>query len=347
MMKYLGVCYVQYFALILLCTGCSELPPRARLSLAPGARSSAAFETHPMQVSVCDDSFSPQGVAPILLMMSNHSITAWTVDAGQISVCRGHAGRCYDGSPSWLPLPADEAARMSPIPLSEGMGEIIEEGGLVATYLAGIGAAGGAFAAYAKGQDESNGFSLGASFGAIIGGFAGSMFEWARLSFVHESKDAGDANEKMKFLALNDRSVLYTDYTSVGYVYFPGQMKHDSADEFTITIPFVRGDPSKDWVTPPNYRFPAEPVYPERYLEVDESPLVCECRIQLPSANCDELFSQGKMMPRLLQRVPLCEAAGHRVDTRNSCGEIASDGVLEAAGGGPATSMMLPKWHWP
>jgi hypothetical protein len=134
----------------------------------------------------------------------------------------------------------------------------------------------------------------------LVGAVVGSAYEFLRLTYAKESLEAGDANEKMKFLALKDRSIIYTGYSAIGYVYFQGRERGDTLTDLTMTIPFVRGDPSKDWMIPPNYTF-TDPttVDPacvsgkcERYKQVDESPLVCECQIKLSSTNTRKLPSK-------------------------------------------------------
>jgi hypothetical protein len=161
--------------------------------------------------------------------MASRSSTAWTVGATQISACEFSLSRrpegksvagCVDIAPSLLTISPEEAAGMPPIPLKEGFTDGVTQAALFASYFAGVGAAGGAFAANAKGQDASNGFALGAACGAVIGVAASVLYELVRLGLPPESKEAGDANEKIKFLALRDRSILYSGYSSVGYVYF-------------------------------------------------------------------------------------------------------------------------------
>jgi len=267
----------------------------------------------------------PPRVLPILVTIASRSSTAWTIDAAQIHACKfslvprsdgKSVTGCDIGAPSRLSLPPEEAARMSPIPLMEGVADGFTQAALFATYFASIGAAGGAFAASGKGGDVSNGFTLGASYGAVIGAAASILYEIVRLGLPPESKAAGDANEKMKFLALRDRSILYSGYLSVGYVYFKSD---ETQGPLAIVIPFVRGDPSKDWVTGPNYTLGHKntPTYQvikgyskqkhvvsqlnvatentdkvdldcltgkgkcERHTQVDESPIVCECDLKL------------------------------------------------------------------
>jgi hypothetical protein len=252
-----------------------------------------------------------------------------------------------------LSLPPEEAARMTPIPGMEALADGFTQASLFATYFAGIGAAGGAFAASSKGGDVSNGFTLGASYGAVIGAAASVLYEFVRLGLPAESKAAGDANEKMKFLALRDRSVLYSGYSSVGYVYFDN---HANPEPLAIVIPFVRGDPSKDWITGPNYALGHKdaPKYQivdehgrekyvvsqfndptkssnkvdtdkvdldcltgkcERHVQVDESPIVCECYLELsPDSACD---SKVKRTPVYCE--PLDRHAFH------SCQDIGND----------------------
>jgi hypothetical protein len=213
---------------------------------------------------------------------------------------------------------------MSPIPLLDGISDELVQAGFFATYFAGVGAAGGAFAANAKGEDVTSGFTLGASWGAVVGAVVGSIYEFARLTYPSESKEAGDANEKMKFLALKDRSILYTDYSAVGYVYFPASEKNEDKPVLSVSIPIVRGDPSKDWITGPNYA-PQETIDVncksgkcERYKATDESPLVCECHVELDSTSkCNSVDwenSKSRMFCNPVDR-----------NDNGSCAEIGND----------------------
>jgi hypothetical protein len=281
-----------YIAIVLAAGGCSlfaEPPPKAYFSWSSPSRN-PAFDAHPVQVSACSgDSLGPE-MTPVLVTIGSRSATAWTVDSSQVSAC---SGTCSGQADAWSSVIPTEAARMAPVSVDDALGDIITQGGVFAAYSAGIGAAGGAFAANAKGEDVSSGFSLGAAYGAVIGGVAGMVYEYLRLTYAHESKDAGDANQKMTFLALQSRSILYTGYTSVGYVYFAKNLDDRSQGPFKINIPFVRGDPSKDWAPPNNFNFPQHtdgknPVAPgpERFKEIDVSPVVCEC--QIPLYRCDE-----------------------------------------------------------
>jgi hypothetical protein len=242
-------------------------------------------------------------------------------------------------SPIQLAILPDEAARMAPIPLWEGIGDEFEQAGFFATYLGAVGAAGGAFAASAKNEDVSNGFALGASYGAVAGAVVGSLYEFFRLTFAKESQEAGDANEKMKFLALSPRSSIYTGYSAVGYVYFQGGERGDTRTNLTITIPFVRGDPSKDWIVPNNYTLAPQDFINcssgrcERYKQADESPVVCECKIRLSSTNTCKLPGQKNKVS--------CTP----IDRQDSgaCSEINDDFFLGGGGDGLSTSPVWPK----
>src|SRR5215813_4296847 len=98
---------------------------------------------------------------------------------------------------------------------------------------------GGAFYSREKDQDASNGFQIGAAYGLLVGLGAGAVFETFRLTEAYETKEAGDANVKMTFLALKDWSILYTNYSTVGYVYFSRSIR-ESDRMPTITIPLIR-----------------------------------------------------------------------------------------------------------
>ncbi len=187
--------------LMVICGSCcylNEFSPKAYLSIPNFATEEYASGTH-VQVAVCSDAPPGQEINPVFVMLSNRSINAWTVDASQVSACQG---TCAGNSAIWLSIPPDEAARIAPIPTLEGAAAVAEAAGLSATYVGATAAAGGAFAAYAKANDISNGFSLGVSYGAIVGAVAGVAYELVRLRYSYETKEAGDANEKMKFLAL-------------------------------------------------------------------------------------------------------------------------------------------------
>jgi hypothetical protein len=348
--------------LVLITNGCSlfnEPPPKAYFSLTAQAKVEPGSEFHPhaVQVSACSDSLSDREVIPVLVMISSRSPTVWTVDAGQISACSSPADNpnqmCL---PTQLAILPDEAARMAPIPLSEGIGDELAQAGFFATYLAAVGAAGGAFAASAKSEDVSNGFTLGASYGAVAGAVVGFFYELFRLTYAKESKEAGDANEKMKFLALNSRSIIYTGYSAVGYVYFQGTEIGDTARDLTITIPFIRGDPSKDWIVPNNYTLTDQRVDPqcggsaagpggshpavpsgncERYKQADESPVVCECKMKLSSTNTCKLNGKKNNVS--------CTPIG-RQDS-GSCSEINDDFFLGGVDDGLPTSPVWPKRH--
>jgi hypothetical protein len=343
--KHLGTIAISEILLLSFCGSCSifqsEPPPRAYFAL-PAAR-----RTQIVQLAACTDSTSSDDtVVPVLVAIANGSQTAWTVDASQISAAiaddagQGSVFTAEEPKQKWLPIPPEEAARMAPVSITDGWAALFDRAGIVATYFAGLGAAGGAFAANEKGESVDNGFDLGAAWGAVIGGVVGTGFEYFRLTYSHETKEAGDANEKMKFLALRDRTTLYTDYSALGYVYFLPNVKEgaDSTHKTEVTIPLVRGDPSKDWVSPPTYNFPDHPgeaecerrrvecenkpasskdecrkdakdceekglppVSSDRYGEFDQSPVVCDCKVELSA--CDNTMKDS---------VVVCSAAGGR-----------------------------------
>jgi hypothetical protein len=346
--------------LVLIANGCglfNEPPPKAYFSLTAQAQEAPGGQLHPhsVQVSVCSDSLSDREVIPVLVMISSRSSTAWTVDAGQISACSSPVGdpnpTC--DSPIQLAILPDEAARLAPIPLWEGIGDELAQAGFFATYLAAVGAAGGAFAASAKNEDVSNGFALGASYGAVAGAVVGSFYEFFRLTFAKESQEAGDANEKMKFLALSPRSSIYTGYSAVGYVYFQGRERGDTPTDLTITILFVRGDPSKDWIIPPNYTFTDPTMVDlacasgkcERYKQADESPVVCKCQMKLSSTNTCTLDGKKRMSSTVRTPPPTNNISCTPIDGRQdsgSCSEIHDDFFLGGGGDGLPTS---PVWQ--
>jgi hypothetical protein len=241
--------------LLSLFTSCSVLqaifkspsPPKAYLSL-PSAPPEG------VQVAACSDRTKHDIVVPVFVAISNGSQTAWTVDASQISAVNPDTP-----DQKWLPIPPEEAARMSPVSWMDGIGATIDRAGIFATYGAGLGAAGGAFYSHENDEDVSNGFQIGAAYGALAGLGLGILYEIARLTLSYETKEAGDANEKMKFLALKDRSILYSNYFAVGYVYFSRNIRDSTDSHSSIVIPLIRGDPSKDWVTAPTYLFPEHP----------------------------------------------------------------------------------------
>ena len=175
-----------------------------------------------LQVAACSDSAGKNPddpIAPVLIAIANGSQTAWTIDASQISVADAekNAGK-------WLPIPAEEAARMAYVNGTDKWALIINRGADFAAFGAGLGAAGGVFAAQARNDAIDNGFELGAAYGAVIGGVAGMAFEYWRLNSAYETEEAGEANEKMKLLALQDQSTLYSNDAKIGYVYFSGDV---------------------------------------------------------------------------------------------------------------------------
>jgi hypothetical protein len=181
---------------------------------------------------------------PVLVSLANRSRTVWSVDAGEISASVSSNSRL------WLPVPADEAARIAPVSTTDGVTAIIDRAGDFGAYAAGLGAAAGAFTAGAKADDVDSGFELGAAFGAALGFVTGGIFEYFRLTRSYETKEAGEANEKMKFLALKGRSTLYSGYSAIGYVYFlpdTGALA-DSSNKIAITIPLLEGNPSNNQV---------------------------------------------------------------------------------------------------
>jgi hypothetical protein len=167
----------------------------------------------------------------------------------------------------------------------------------------------------------------------------------------------------MNFLALKDRSILYSGYSSVGYIYFP---QYINAGEAKLTVPFVRGDPSKDWVSPPTYEFPAHsevklcknkmgcgdkqfnerweatkaPASPDRYQEFDLSPIVCECTISLGECNPRKNNTRAEEGPKYF----LCKAVGGRLDEK-ACATIGSD-VQPAVDNEEPTSDVWPKFDF-
>jgi hypothetical protein len=268
--QYAGSVASLRILLPLICASCTSLTGPGTIFAQPRPRThfslpaSFADDTN-LDAAVCIDApDSDETVVPVLVAMANSSQTAWTVDASQISARAKLDGR------KWLPIPPEEAARMAPVSQMDGLAALIERAGIFATYGAGLGASGGALAADAKGEDVSNGFQLGAAWGAVAGLVGGLIFEYTRLTYSTESKVAGDANEKMKFLALKDRSILYTGYSAVGYLYYSSDIREvgASSQQAKITIPFVRGDPSKDWTSPPTYKFPLEKGTCERLDEI-------------------------------------------------------------------------------
>jgi hypothetical protein len=337
-----------YIAIVLAVGGCSlcaEPPPKAYFSWSSPSRN-PAFDAHPVQVSICSSDSLGSEMTPVLVTMASRSATAWTVDASQVSVC---SDTCSGQADAWLSVPPAEAARMAPVSFDDALGDIITQGGVFAAYSAGIGAAGGAFAANAKGEDVSNGFSLGAAYGAVIGGVAGMIYEYLRLTYAHESKDAGAANEKMMFLALQSRSILYTGYTSIGYVYFAKNLHGRSQGPFKINIPFVRGDPSKDWAPPNNFSFPQHtdkdgknPVAPgpERFKEIDVSPVVCEC--QIPLHRCDV---RSVTKPECKQIKPTASKSEFSIDEGICNSEFGSDFPSNPASGQVQNSPTQSVWR--
>ena len=162
-----------------------------------------------------------------------------------------------------------------------------------------LGAALGAIAAQIGPAPVDNGFELGAASGALLLGAIGLAYEKYRLENAFESKEAGDTNEKLKILALKEKTSLYSDNAVSGYVYFPEKMALSIS---RLTIPLIRGDPSKDWVPPPQFEKKDYEVYSplivgERPKVVDLSPLICKC--QVPLDLCPDKYS-----PYLLKRVP-------------------------------------------
>jgi hypothetical protein len=287
-----------------------------------------------------------------MVMIANPTQTAWTVDASQISAWTVDASKILPAENAQeleLPIPHEEAARMSPMPWFDGVDEVIDRAGVFATYGAGIGAAGGAIAAEAKGEGIDNGFQLGAGYGGVVGLVAGAIVEDLRISLSRETKEAGDANEKMKFLALKDKSILYSGYVTLGYVYFVQPTKELKS----VRILLTRGDPSKDWtIAPSNELFQTSDYCSnashsneecckkrelckripknERWPEFDLSPVVCECPVDLHRCNT----SQNQVA---------CHALGGGRSDSGSCRDIVNlQGVVK---GEPSTTISWPKWH--
>jgi hypothetical protein len=264
---------------------------------------------------------------------------------------------------------------MSPVSWMDGWAALIDRAGTFATYGAGLGAAGGALAANAKANSVDNGFELGAAYGALAGLVGGFIFEDLRLSFSPETKEAGDANEKMKFLALKDKSILYTHYSTAGYVYFSPMIKRTSdwVGILKVTIPLVRGDPSKDWASPMTNAFPKHPgrvsecaqrrvecemkfpsnsdkvqcakdeddcnekglppKAPDRYEEFDLSPVVCACTVYLSPCNLAK------------NDAFICTVAGPQRVPHDPCASITNGISLPEATDAPDTSPVWKKCH--
>ena len=98
-------------------------------------------------------------------------------------------------------------------------------------------------------------------------------YEIYRLDISSESQEAGQANEKMKLLALNDRSTLYQGYSTIGYVYFSNRSSllgaacpRQTHMDMQLRVLVALGDPSKDWGTSITGK-----------IDTYRSPLVCEC----------------------------------------------------------------------
>ena len=229
-----------------------------------------------MQGAVCiDEPSDPSNpILPVLVGLVNDTQFAWTVDSSQIS---SRQWLSQQSSQQWLPIPPEEAARESPVTKLDAAATIADKIGAFGAYGAALGAAGGAFTAGAKGDSIDNGFDLGASFGAVALGGVGAIAEYIRLTRSYETNEAGELNEKMKILALKDKNILYSGYSVIGYVYFPRQIRPSSNIHANITIRFVRGDPSKDWI-PPSYPSLTSQKRPEW---ADYSPLVCKCSVKL------------------------------------------------------------------
>jgi hypothetical protein len=214
--------------------------------------------------------------------------------------------------------------------------------GIFAAYGAGLGAAGGAFAAGAKGDKVDSGFELGAAFGAAVLGIVGGTVEYFRLTRSYETKEAGDANDKMTIIALKDKNILYTGYSAIGYVYFPRGIVGTSSKSL-ITVRFVRGDPSKDWLPPSFHTIDEqyfgdgvhdkkESQFPKRPREADYSPLVCECPMALTDCS------------NLKYIAPLNCTAANGESPDDDCQKIGNGSF--AAGlstTGPGVSKTLPK----
>jgi hypothetical protein len=300
-----------------------------------------------VQLNACVPPHRQSEVVPLLVAISNRSNTAWTVDADQISVASGA------GDKQWLPIPPEEAAQMSPMPWRDALAAILDRAGTFGSYVAAIGGGGGALHALVENQNISDEAAIGVGAGAGAGILLGTLFEWLRLSSSYEIKEASEANQKMVFLALKDKSILYTHYSALGYVYFSSDVfPRDVKDVGRVMFRLVRGDPSKDWVSPPNYKFPPspkdsatckqerkkcgqerkpaadcdkeekeckeKPTY--RYEGFDLSPVVCECT--LPLLACSESSTQN-----VLSKTPEpCTSAENRPDD-SSCSKIEANGM--------------------
>lgn len=338
-------CTLLLLSLLASCSWLENEPPPTGYFHMPMPASPP--DNQPVQVAACrkSDTYDANDpIVPVLVAVANGSQTAWTLDAEQIS-----AGDQKIGG-KWLPIPPEEGARMALVRGPEKGALILDRMADFATFGAGLGAAGGAFAARAKGDDASNGFALGAGYGAVIGGILGFAWETWRLDSAYETKEAGDANEKMKFLALKDKSILYSNDAAIGYVYFAQNITNKGTVTPRITIPLIRGDPSKDWIAPPTYDFSEKcedlaecksearatctypekcknllkecekpgtncikkptPEPPDRYEAIDLSPIVCECSVEL--AKCNE--AQNRIE---------CFAAAKR-DDHGSCESISN-----------------------
>ncbi len=303
-----------------LCTGCSSLsslfyepPPKTYLAVR-----TANVNTSEMLGAVCIDEPSDRSnpILPVLVGLVNDTQTAWTVDSSQIS---SQQWLSQQSLRQWFPIPPDEAAREAPVTKLDAAAAIADKIGVFAAYGAALGAAGGAFTARAKGDEIDNGFDLGASFGAVALGGVGAIVEYLRLTRSYETNEAGEMNEKMKILALKDKNILYSGYSTIGYVYFPRRVRPFSGVQANITIRFVRGDPSKDWL-PPSYENIKDKPQKRRPEWADYSPLVCKCSVNLDP--CQALPSVRARDPRLDDFH--CEPANENVSD-GRCNQIISN----------------------
>jgi hypothetical protein len=204
---------------------------------------------------------------------------------------------------------------------------------------------------------------------SVLGSLSEAVFEYLSLAASYETKEAGEANEKMVSLALKDKNILYTDYSALGYVYLPPDVEVRNPETNTegddVIVRLIRGDPSKDWVSPPTYQFPyhdtckqegeqcltkrkpksvcdkvvsdcEKPAPTYRYEDFDLSPIVCKCKMKLSACS----------MPKAADPLQLhCEAAGDNPLNDDSCNTIDKNTFIDI----PSTpsGYMLLKWKLP
>jgi len=284
--------------------------------------------TDTVQVAACTELLSDNKDDPVavLIQIANGSQTTWTLDSTQVSIA--------DSEGKWLPIPPEEAARMAHVSGTEKKALMVSRMGDFAAYGAGLGAAFGGIAAQIGPAPVDNGFELGAASGALLLGGLGLLYENERLDNAFETKEAGDANEKLKILALKDKTSLYSNEAVSGYVYFPSKQARGSNGIFTI--PLIRGDSSKDWASPPQYNnseYKVSPLTPERRPKVvDLAPVICECPVALdlcPDKYERELSKSAQQQFDRKAKDPQCTPAAGRTDHGLSCSTIMIKRVQE------------------